>query len=159
MSQMASTQVVELKEGDIAPDFTAESTDGTNISLNNYRGKSNVVLYFYPEDMTSGCTIEAQNFRNDRDKFAAANTTILGVSKDSREKHQQFTEKDQLNFPLLVDEDQSICDAYGVPVEDQWPKRWTFLIGKDGKILKAYRKVDARTHSAELLSDIARFQG
>lgn len=144
-----------LKPGDSAPEFTAVSTDGTNISLRDFRGKSNVVLYFYPEDMTGGCTVEAQHFRDDRDKFTKANTAILGVSLDSREKHQQFTEKDHLNFPLLVDSDRTICTAYGVPINGHQPHRWTFLIGKDGKILRTYHKVDARTHSEELQRDLA----
>ena len=155
MSATATTAAVDLKPGDKAPDFTAEATDGSHISLHDYLGKSNVVLYFYPEDMTSGCTVEACNFRDDISKYKAANTVVLGVSKDTREKHQQFTEKDHLNFPLLVDTSGAICEAYGVPVNGHQPKRWTFLIGKDGKILKVYQKVDARAHSAELLQDIA----
>ncbi len=147
--------VVELKAGDTAPNFKAEATDGTHISLHQYHGKQNVVLYFYPEDMTRGCTIEACKFRDDHDKFVAANTVVLGVSLDDRKKHIEFTEKDSLNFPLLVDKDSIICKEYGVPIDINWPRRWTFLIGKDGKIIKAYHKVDPRTHSEELLKDIA----
>ncbi len=156
MSETLSS--TELKTGDMAPDFTAVATDGSNISLHDFRGKSNVILYFYPEDMTSGCTVEACNFRDDIAQYKAANTVVLGVSKDTREKHQQFTEKDRLNFPLLADTSGAICEAYGVPVNGHQPKRWTFLIGKDGKILKAYRSVDARTHSAELLRDLSSLQ-
>ncbi len=159
MSETTTVSEVELKAGDTAPDFTAESTDGAKISLHDFRGKSNVVLYFYPEDMTSGCTIEAQNFRDDRDKFATANAVILGVSLDSREKHQQFTEKEHLNFPLLVDSNRAICNAYGVPIDGHQPNRWTFLIGKDGKILRAYHKVDTRMHSAQLQQDLASISG
>ncbi len=149
------TSTVDLKPGDKAPAFTAETTDGSHISLSQYLGKSNVVLYFYPEDMTSGCTIEACNFRNDHQKFIGANTVVLGVSMDSREMHEQFTKKDSLNFPLLVDTTGTICAAYGVPVKEHWAKRWTFLIGKDGKIAKVYHQVDPRVHSEELQKDIA----
>jgi peroxiredoxin Q/BCP len=146
---------VTLQAGDKAPDFSAESTDGSHIALKDYHGKSNVVLYFYPEDMTSGCTIEACKFRDDHDKYAAANTVVLGVSLDDRAKHQQFTEKDKLNFPLLVDTTGTICAAYGVPVDKNWPKRWTYLIAKDGTIIKKYDKVNVQTHSEELLKDLA----
>ena len=123
--------------------------------MHDYKGKSYVVLYFYPEDMTTGCTIEACNFRDDHDKYKAANTVVFGVSMDPIEMHKQFTEKDRLNFPLLVDTERKIIDAYGVPVTDHWAKRWTFLIDKDGKIAKVYQKVDARIHSQELLKDIS----
>jgi peroxiredoxin Q/BCP len=146
---------VDLKPGDKAPAFTAETTDGSHISLHHYIGKSNVVLYFYPADMTSGCTVEACTFRNEISKYKAAHTVVLGVSTDSRELHEQFTAKDSLNFPLLVDTSRTICNAYGVPVANGHAKRWTFLIGKDGKIAKVYHSVDPRNHSAELLKDIA----
>ncbi len=146
----------DLKPGDKAPSFTAETTDGSHISLQHYLGKSNVVLYFYPADMTSGCTVEACTFRDEIAKYKKTNTVVLGVSTDSREMHQQFTTKDSLNFPLLVDTSRTICTEYGVPVSDNGhAKRWTFLIGKDGKIAKVYHSVDVRVHSAELLKDIA----
>ncbi len=146
---------VELMPGDKAPDFTAEATDGSHISLHNYIGKSNVILYFYPEDMTKGCTIEACNFRDTHDKFAKANTVILGVSLDDRNKHEEFTKKDNLNFPLLVDKDSVICRAYGVPVDfEKYAARWTFLIGKDGKIIQVYHEVDPRNHATQLLEAV-----
>ena len=156
MTTSVLTSTVDLKPGDKAPAFTAEATDGSHISLQHYLGKSNVVLYFYPADMTSGCTVEACTFRDEISKYKAAHTVVLGVSTDSRELHQQFTAKDSLNFPLLVDTSRAICTAYGVPVADNGhAKRWTFLIGKDGKIAKVYHNVDVRAHSAELLKDIA----
>lgn len=145
-----------LQPGDVAPDFKAESTDGSVISLSDYKGKSHVVLYFYPEDMTGGCTRQARCFRDDMPKYKAANTVVLGVSLDDRAKHQQFTEKENLNFPLLVDTDGAICKAYGVPVEGTWPERWTFLINKEGKIVKIYQKVNPTTNSQELLDEIAK---
>ena len=141
--------------GDKAPQFKAQATDGSWISLSDFKGKSNVVLYFYPEDMTGGCTKEACHFRDDLDKFKAANTVVLGVSMDSLEKHKQFTEKEKLNFPLLVDNTGTICKAYGVPVDDHWAARWTYLINKDGIIVKVYTKVHPLEHSAEILKDLA----
>lgn len=149
------TSLTTLNPGDQAPDFTAEATDGSHISLHDYKGKSNVVLYFYPEDMTSGCTVEACSFRDDNSKFKDANTVILGVSLDDRQKHQQFTDMHGLNFPLLVDTNREICTAYGVPIDGHQPHRWTFLIDRNGKIAKIYDKVKVREHSAELLADIA----
>jgi len=147
---IALSFMVELKEGDIAPNFSAVATDGTTITLEQYKGK-NVILYFYPEDMTGGCTIQACNFRDDKAIFDELNTVILGVSLDDIAKHKQFTEKDKLNFPLLVDEGGKICAAYGVPLEDnRWPERWTFLIDKNGKVAKKYTKVAVRAHSGEL---------
>jgi peroxiredoxin Q/BCP len=146
---------VSLQVGQDAPKFKTVSTDGTTISLDDFKGKSNVVLYFYPEDMTSGCTVEACNFRDDKLKFDALHTAILGVSMDPIEMHKQFTEKDHLNFPLLVDTTGTICKAYGVPAsEDRFPKRWTFLIDMNGKIAKIYQQVHPREHSAELQKDI-----
>src|SRR6476620_5936004 len=91
-----------VQPGDKAPAFSAVSTDGSTISLSDFVGKQNVVLYFYPEDMTGGCTKQAQCFRDDLPKYQAANTVVLGVSLDDKEKHQKFTEKEKLNFPLLV---------------------------------------------------------
>ena len=144
----------QLQPGDVAPNFKAQVTDGSWLELSSLKGK-NVILYFYPEDMTGGCTIEACNFRDDRTKFDELNTVILGVSMDSLEKHKQFTEKDRLNFPLVVDADGSICRAYGVPVDEgQYPHRWTFLIDKQGKIAKVYSTVKVREHSEQLQNDI-----
>ncbi len=152
---LLTSLMINLNPGDQAPNFSVKSTDGTTISLADYKGKSNVILYFYPEDMTSGCTVEACNFRDDQSKFTALNTVILGVSLDDQKKHQEFTDKDHLNFPLLVDDGGKICAAYGVPLEDNlYPHRWTFLIDKQGKIAKVYQKVAVRQHSEELQNDI-----
>jgi thioredoxin-dependent peroxiredoxin len=157
MPETQTPSTVDLKPGDNAPNFAAESTDGSKISLPQFLGRSNVVLYFYPEDMTGGCTVEARNFRDDKLKFDQANTVILGVSLDDRAKHQAFTQKENLNFPLLVDSDATICNAYGVPIdwEHRQPYRWSFLIDIAGKIVQTYHKVDSRIHSQEVLKDIA----
>jgi peroxiredoxin Q/BCP len=156
MSETPTATTVNLQPGDHAPNFSAGSTDGSQISLDQFLGNSNVVLYFYPEDMTGGCTVEARNFRDDKSKFDQANTVILGVSLDDRAKHEAFTQKENLNFPLLVDSDATICNAYGVPIdwEHRQPYRWSFLIDKAGKIVQTYHKVDSRIHSQEILKDI-----
>jgi len=155
LTLMLAATAVTLKGGDAAPDFKAISTNGSTISLSDFVGKQNLVLYFYPEDMTGGCTREACNFRDDLSKYTAANTAIVGVSMDDLEKHRKFTTKDNLNFPLLVDTAGVICKAYGVPTDEHWAERWTFLIGKDGKIIKVYTHVDPRSHSVEILKDLA----
>src|SRR5438105_14677090 len=102
-----------LNVGEIAPDFTLISDKNEKISLKNLRGK-NIVLYFYPKDNTPGCTREACDFRDDVKQFEKYNTVILGISKDSPNKHQKFKEKYALPFALLADENGDVCQAYGV---------------------------------------------
>ncbi len=140
-----------LTAGTPAPDFTVKTTTGETISLRDFRGKKNVVLYFYPEDDTPGCTVEACAFRDDRPRFDRTDTVILGVSLDTVDAHKHFTDKFSLNFPLLADTDGAICAAYGVPVHDRAPARITYLIGKDGTILRVFGKVSVQVHSRELL--------
>jgi len=144
-----------IEPGTLAPDFSVKTTTGETVTLSDLRGKKNVVLYFYPEDDTPGCTVEACAFRDDRPKFDAADTVIWGVSLDNEDAHKRFTEKFHLNFPLLADVDGKICEAYGVPVEDNWPHRITYLIGKDGRIIHTYGRVAVQVHSRELLELLA----
>lgn len=149
---------VNLKPGDKAPEFTAETTTGSHISLHEYLHKKNVVLYFYPADLSKGCTIEACNFRDYHEKFAKANTVILGVSLQDRASHEKFSKEDRLNFPLLVDTDRAIAMKYGVPIAfDKYDARWTFLIGTDGKIIDTYHNVDPRTHYLQLLTAVWKY--
>ena len=153
-----ASEKVTLQPGDKAPDFTAETTTGAHISLHQYRGKENVVLYFYPADLSKGCSIEACKFRDEHADFTKAHTVILGVSLDTREKHEQFTKEDKLNFSLLVDTDSTICRKYGVPISfNKYASRWTFLIGKDGKIIDIYHNVDPNTHGVQLLAAIGTY--
>ena len=147
--------------GSTAPGFTLPSQTDTPVSLKEYKGKW-VVLYFYPKDMTSGCTLEAHNFQRDSEKYAAANAVVLGVSLDTVESHKTFCSKDGLNFKLLADPDHKVIDAYGVPVKSfQTPKgpmsfaeRTTFLISPEGKIVKEWQVKDIPEHSAEVLATI-----
>ncbi len=143
-----------LNVGAVAPEFTAKATTGETISLADFRDKKNVVLYFYPEDDTPGCTVEACSFRDDIAHFTNADTVVLGVSLDNVDSHRRFTEKFNLNFPLLADTDKAICTAYGVEIRGNWPERVTYLIGKDGMVKNVFPKVNVRSHSAELQAAI-----
>jgi peroxiredoxin Q/BCP len=138
-----------LKEGDVAPAFSAVGDDGKTYALADLKGKF-VVLYFYPKDDTPGCTIEAQGFRDDSAKFTAKGAVVLGVSMDDAASHKAFREKYQLNFPLLTG-GAEIAKAYGVPVNGGYASRQTFLIGKDGKLMKLFPHVTPTGHSAEIL--------
>jgi peroxiredoxin Q/BCP len=146
-----------LQPGAMAPDFSLPSQTDSMVSLKDYKGKY-VVLYFYPKDMTSGCTIEAHNFERDTEKYAALNAVVLGVSLDTVESHKTFCSKDGLNFKLLADPDHKVIDAYGVPVSSMGPMKFaqrdTFLIGPDGKVLKFWQVKSVQSHSDEVLAAI-----
>ncbi len=141
--------------GHRAPKISLPSTEGREISLQDYIGKKNVVLYFYPEDDTPGCTKEACAFRDSLQMYETANTVVLGVSTDSLDKHKAFREKHSLPFPLLSDEDAVLSRWFGVfDDEANEAKRVTFLIGKDGLIKKVWENVHANHHAEEVLDEI-----
>lgn len=140
-----------------APNFELLDDTGVARRLSDFRGKS-VVLYFYPEDDTPGCTKEACAFRDDYSAYERAGVVILGVSPDSPESHAKFKAKYKLPFPLLADPGHKVCDLYGVwgakqfmGKEYEGVLRTTFLIGADGNILRVFEKVRPSEHSAELL--------
>ncbi len=140
--------------GQDAPGFTLPSQDGSQISLESFRGKW-VVLYFYPKDMTSGCTIEAHNFQRDQAQYDAANAVILGVSVDTPDSHKQFCTMEGLTFRLLADPEHKVVDAYGSLGSFMGMKianRNTFLIDPSGKIAQVWTKVNPSTHSAQVLA-------
>ena len=148
---------LKLKEGDVAPDFSAE-TSGGRVSLADFKGK-NVVLYFYPRDDTPGCTKEACAFRDHFAEFQKRGTVVLGVSTDSVKSHDKFAGKHQLPFTLLADEDKKIVRTYGVwglksfmGRKYQGTHRVTFLIGPDGRIQIIWPKVKSDEHAAEVLA-------
>jgi thioredoxin-dependent peroxiredoxin len=152
-------QAAEIPQvGQQAPAVALPSQDGSNVSLNDYRGKW-VVLYFYPKDMTQGCTIEAHNFQRDIAKYDAANAVVLGVSLDTVEGHKTWCSKDTFSFKLLADPDHKVVDMYGVPVKNygvmKFANRETFLISPDGKVVKVWEKVDPNVHSTEVLAEIS----
>jgi peroxiredoxin Q/BCP len=142
--------------GQVAPTFTLPSQDGSQISLDSFRGKW-VVLYFYPKDMTTGCTIEAHNFQRDQAKFDADNAVVLGVSVDTPDSHKQFCTKEGLTFRLLADPEHKVVDAYGSLGHFgsmTIASRNTFLIDPQGKIVKVWTKVEVQHHSEEVLAAI-----
>ena len=141
-----------------APDFTAVNQDSQTISLAQYRNDNNVILYFYPKDDTPGCTIEANEFTGLIDEFAAADTVVLGVSKDSCEKHQKFINKHDLKVELLADTDGALCELYGTWGERKFMGktymgigRSTFVIDKSGKLVHVDYKVKAKGHAQAML--------
>ena len=146
--------------GQSAPTFTLPSQTGDPISLDSFHGKW-VVLYFYPKDMTTGCTIEAHNFQRDLSHFEADNAVILGVSVDTVDSHKQFCTKDGLTFHLLADPNHKVVDEYGsLGHFGTWTiaNRNTFLIDPQGKIVKVWTKVDPNHHSEEVLDRNRRFE-
>ncbi len=146
-----------LAPGASAPNFTLPSQEEKPVSLKDYKGKW-VVLYFYPKDMTTGCTIEAHNFQRDTAKYDALNAVVLGVSLDTVESHKTFCSRDSLTFKLLADPDHKVIDAYGVPVNTRgnmsFASRDTFLISPQGKVVKFWEVKDIQAHSEEILAAI-----
>ncbi len=149
---------LKLKEGDVAPAFTAPTSGGPTASLADFKGRP-VILYFYPRDDTPGCTKEACAFRDAFADFTAKGAVVLGVSADSVKSHDKFIQKFKLPFTLLADEDKRIVEAYGVWGEKtfmgrryQGIHRVTFLIGGDGRIQKIWPKVKPQEHAAEVLA-------
>jgi len=145
-----------ISEGDTAPSITASASDGSSVNLSS-PGQL-LVLYFYPKDDTSGCTREAQDFTALASDFQRAGVKVIGVSRDPMKSHQKFIGKYDLALPLVSDEDGRISDAFGTWVEKSMygrkymgMERATYLIGADGKVLKAWRKVKVPNHAQEVL--------
>ena len=146
--------------GSPAPDFTLNSQDGTPISLKDYRGKW-VVLYFYPRDLTPGCTIEAHNFQRDQDQYARRNAVVLGVSVDDVDSHKKFCAKEGLNFKLLADTEKKVSSDYGSLTNlaiVKFSSRHTFIINPEGQIAKVYTDVEPNKHSQEVLAALDELQ-
>jgi thioredoxin-dependent peroxiredoxin len=153
-----------LKEGMTAPDFVLMDSNGQPHKLSDFNGRP-IVLYFYPRDDTPGCTKEACNFRDDYSAYLKTGITIIGISPDSSESHARFQKKYELPFNLLADKNHEVCELYGV-----WGKkknmgheyfgvyRTTFLIDKEGKIVKVFEGVKPAEHSQEVLSEIVRIK-
>ncbi|MBI3543967.1 MAG: thioredoxin-dependent thiol peroxidase [Deltaproteobacteria bacterium] len=149
-----------LKEGDKAPAFQLESDSGEKVALKDFKGKT-VILYFYPKDLTPGCTQQACDFRDAAAAIKKKKAVVLGVSKDPVASHGKFRDKHSLTFPLLADVDGKVCGAYGVWQEKSLYGRkfmgivrTTFVIGGDGRIQKIYPKVKANGHVAQVLGEL-----
>ena len=143
-----------------APGFKLTTNEGKQVGLGDFKGKW-VVLYFYPKDFTSGCTLEAHNFQRDLAKYEAANAVILGVSVDTAESHKEFCAKEGLNFKLLSDSDAKVSEQYGSTMEYNGAKlsaRNTFIIDPQGKIAKVFEGVKPAGHSDEVLAALASLQ-
>lgn len=150
----------QINVGKPVPNFKLPATGGKDIKLSDLKGK-NVVLYFYPKDNTPGCTLEGQNFRDRQAAFAALNTVILGVSRDSVKSHESFKEKQGYNFDLLSDEDEELCKLFDViKLKNMYGKevmgieRSTFLIDKKGVLRQEWRKVKVDGHVDEVLEAV-----
>jgi thioredoxin-dependent peroxiredoxin len=143
--------------GQEAPDFSLPSQEGSPVSLKQFHGKW-VVLYFYPKDMTQGCTIEAHNFQQDLSKYDHANAVIVGVSVDSTDSHKEFCAKESLTFKLLADTTKKIVDEYGSLGSRGVASRNTFLIDPSGKIVKVWTAVNPTKHSEEVLAALTAAQ-
>ncbi|HEY2847636.1 MAG TPA: peroxiredoxin [Pyrinomonadaceae bacterium] len=143
-----------------APTFKLTSNEGSQVSLKDYKGKW-VVLYFYPKDFTSGCTLEAHNFQRDQAKYDALGVVILGVSVDSADSHKSFCTKEGLSFKLLADTDAAVSTEYGSVMEYNGSKlsaRNTFIVDPKGKIAKVFTGVKPASHSDEVLEALAELQ-
>ena len=146
--------------GAAAPEFSLTTNEGKQASLKDFRGKW-VVLYFYPKDFTSGCTIQARNFQRDLAKFEPLNAVVLGVSVDTADSHKEFCAKESLAFKLLSDVDGKVSDAYGSVMEYNGMKlsaRNTFIIDPKGKIAQVFLKVKPAANSEEVLAALAELQ-
>ncbi len=154
--QAAETQK-QPEAGAPAPDFSLRTSDGSQVSLKDYRGKW-VVLYFYPKDFTSGCTMEARNFQRDFAQYEQSGAVVLGVSVDTAQSHKDFCAKEGLNFKLLADPDAKVSTEYGSVMDYKGEKlaaRNTFIINPNGEIAKVYTGVKPADHSEQVLKDLA----
>ncbi|PCK22484.1 thioredoxin-dependent thiol peroxidase [Bacillus pumilus] len=149
-----------IEVGQQVPDIELTRDNGEKVTLSDFKGK-HIVLYFYPKDMTPGCTTEACDFRDRHQSFADLDAVIIGVSPDSQDKHQKFKEKHDLPFLLLVDDEQKLSEAFGVwklkknfGKEYMGIERSTFLINKEGTLVKEWRKVKVKDHVEDALEEL-----
>lgn len=146
--------------GSAAPNFSLPSEDGSQVSLDKYRGKR-VVLYFYPKDGTPGCTIEAHNFQRDQPQYVQRHAVVLGVSVDTTDSHKEFCSKQGLTFKLLADTEHKVVKEYGSTMTYNGVEiaaRNTFIIDPNGKIQRTYTTVDPNKHSEEVLAALDELQ-
>jgi peroxiredoxin Q/BCP len=155
-----STAVAAPVVGSVAPLFTLPSQEGKTVNLSDYRGQW-VVLYFYPRDFTSGCTVEAHNFQRDQPQYQKKGALVLGVSVDTADSHRQFCTKEGLNFKLLADTDRRVSIAYGSLTNlgvVKFSSRHTFIVDPQGKVARVFTSVNPGRHSEEVLSSLSELQ-
>ena len=145
-----------LKPGDAAPDFEVKDDKGRTVRLSDYKNKKDVLLWFYPKADTPGCTKEGCAFRDLNREFSDKGVQVLGVSFDETGENDKFAQKFQFNFPLLSDTERKLGVAYGAAddASARSAKRISYLIGKDGRVRKAWDKVDAAAHPAQVLAEL-----
>ena len=150
-----------LEIGQVVPDFTAPATSETTFTLSDYRGVSNVIIYFYPKDSTPGCTTEGQNFTDMKDELAASDTIVFGVSKDTMRRHENFKAKQEFNFELISDESEEVCNLFNViQLKKLYGKEYmgivrsTFLIDKEGILREHWDKVRVKGHADKVLESV-----
>lgn len=141
-----------LNVGSPAPDFTLQDSDGNNYSLSSYKEKNPVIIYFYPKAGTPGCTKQACGIRDSFSKFKENEIMVFGISVDSKESIKDFINDNNLNFPLLSDEDKEVSKAYGVLNNIGLDSRITFILDKQGNIAKILRDVDVETHADDVFN-------
>ncbi|PWQ94088.1 peroxiredoxin [Leucothrix arctica] len=150
-----------LEIGQVVPDFTAPATSETTFTLSDYRGVSNVIIYFYPKDSTPGCTTEGQNFRDMKEELASNDTIVFGVSKDTMRRHENFKAKQEFNFELISDESEEVCNLFNViQLKKLYGKEYmgivrsTFLIDKEGVLREHWDKVRVKGHTDRVLESV-----
>ena len=150
-----------LEIGQQVPDFSAPATNNTTFTLSEHFGKSNIIVYFYPKDSTPGCTTEGQNFRDIKDELDALDTIVVGVSKDSMRRHENFKAKQSFNFELISDEDERVCQLFNViQLKKLYGKEYmgivrsTFLIDKEGILKEHWDKVRVKGHVDQVLEAV-----
>ncbi len=142
-----------LAAGDVAPSFTLLDGGGASVSLASLLAKGPVVIFFYPKNFTPGCTKEACAYRDRTPELAAAGAQVVGISMDSVESHRKFKEEHKLTFPTLADADGAVSRSYGTAqAGSPWASRWTFVIGRDGKVARTLPNVDPVAHLDEVLA-------
>ncbi len=151
------TPAVELKVGDQAPDFSLAASDGKTYKLSDFRGKKAVVVAWFPKVYTSGCTIECKSLAENGDKIRKFNVAYFMASVDSLEDNKGFAEKEKADFPLLSDPTKATATAYGVLNTNGMSKRWTFYIGKDGKILGIDKEVQPKSSAEDMVTKLGQY--
>jgi peroxiredoxin Q/BCP len=151
------TPAVELKVGDQAPDFSLPGSDGKTYKLSDFKGKKAVVVAWFPKAFTSGCTIECKSLAENGDKIRKFNVAYFMASVDTIEENKGFAEKEKADFPLLSDPTKATATAYGVLNAKGFASRWTFYIGKDGKILGIDKAVQPKTSAEDMVAKLAEY--